>query len=90
MTTNLQHFREKEIYLDCDPREGHNYKLVIVKNNKHDSYNFNNLKKEDVVNGDGTVEIYDINNPTVPEHVGEFGAGDLSNPYGIAIQVTTQ
>ena len=49
MTTNLQHFRENEISIDCDSRGKHNYKLVIVKNNKYDSSNFNNFKKEDVI-----------------------------------------
>ena len=36
--------------------------------------------------GDNTVEIFDINNPTAPVRVGEFGAGDLIDPWGIAIR----
>jgi hypothetical protein len=42
-----------------------------------------------VNNGDNTVEIYDISDPTVPVRVDEFGAGDLIGPVDIAIQGTT-
>lgn len=41
--------------------------------------NFNNSR----------VDIYDIIHPTDPIHVGEFGAGDLSGPQGLAITDTT-
>ncbi|MED0993537.1 hypothetical protein [Bacillus nitratireducens] len=34
---------------------------------------------------DSTVEIYNISNPTAPVRVGEFGAGDLNVPNGLAV-----
>ncbi|PEJ03794.1 hypothetical protein CN684_23715 [Bacillus wiedmannii] len=34
---------------------------------------------------DDTIEIYNIINPTNPIRVGEFGAGDLDFPNGLAI-----
>ncbi|PEN20206.1 hypothetical protein CN630_32350, partial [Bacillus wiedmannii] len=39
--------------------------------------------------GDNTVEIYNITNPTVPVHVGEFNAGNLNAPAVLAITDTT-
>ncbi|WP_353957737.1 hypothetical protein [Peribacillus sp. NJ4] len=36
-----------------------------------------------------TIDIFDITLPTDPIHVGEFGAGDLSGPEGLAITDTT-
>ena len=39
--------------------------------------------------GNSTVEIYDINNPTAPVRIGEFNAGNLNNPQGIATHGTT-
>jgi hypothetical protein len=39
--------------------------------------------------GDSSIEIYDINNPTAPVRVGEFGAGDLNKPAFITVQGPT-
>ena len=39
--------------------------------------------------GDNTVEIYDNSDPTAPVRVGQFNAGNLFIPFGIALQGTT-
>ncbi len=71
-----------------------NYKPKHSSDYKHDQPPSSPSPSQDttlyVANfGDDTVERYDISTPLNPVNQGEFGAGDLDNPNGLATQGTT-